>query len=205
MDPHWNPSHPGSRWGCEQDSVWSGPADFKFDGWQWARGVYLSFEDVKRAEFNLVNIHDSSKLFLVADGEYLRFEDRNDKERKRDDCQFKLNLYRDFRPNPGSAVMLTVSSKGENMIICCCENGGEKIVYLKPQVRDLPTWIPNSSHEALFLLIKLKGGNCVKLKSSQWPKWVLTSKAEGDGHVKLVLTEDREDGEDELYLLNSEI
>uniref|UniRef100_A0A0E9X6I1 Interleukin-18 n=1 Tax=Anguilla anguilla TaxID=7936 RepID=A0A0E9X6I1_ANGAN len=149
-------------------------------------------------------IQNNKKQFLVVDAECLRFEERNKRESRKEECQFSICCYQnsDSGISTGVPVILMGLDKGENRIICCCDNAKGKGVYAKPQEQPLPTYIEESSHNAVFFLQSVKGqSNFYRIKSSLWPNLFLGFEEEGDDLVKLVLREAGEDVIEGLQLL----
>ncbi|KAJ8280596.1 hypothetical protein GJAV_G00056680 [Gymnothorax javanicus] len=142
-------------------------------------------------------IQNTEKQFLVVNGEHLRFEERNVKQCRQEDCHFYFCSYCDFGSSDRAPVMVMVSDKGKDKIICCYNDGEGKGVHAKLQEQVLPEHIKESHHEALFFLRRVREGtNCFRMSSSLWPEYFLSFKAESDGLVKLVLREAGEDGSD---------
>ncbi|XP_064157130.1 interleukin-18-like isoform X1 [Anguilla rostrata] len=146
-------------------------------------------------------IQNKNKQFLVVDAGCLRFEERNKRESRKEECLFEICCYQNSDMSAGLPVILSVCDGGENRIICCYDDGNEKCVYAKLQDLPLPGYIEESNHEAIFFLQSVKEQrNCYRFKSSLWPKWFLTSE-EGDDLVKLVLRKAGEDVVEGLHLL----
>uniref|UniRef100_A0A4W5QCF5 Interleukin-18 n=1 Tax=Hucho hucho TaxID=62062 RepID=A0A4W5QCF5_9TELE len=146
-------------------------------------------------------IQIKSNQFLVVDEECLKFEERNMEQCKADDCRFNIQFYRnnDIDKNRGSAVILSVTSPcKQTYMVCCNNNGDQKIVSAKPLEQPLPDQIDYSQHEAVFFMELIPGTSQYRFKSSLWCRWYLSFEAGRDPElIKLVLREVPEDVVDE--------
>ncbi|XP_044059663.1 uncharacterized protein LOC122879529 isoform X2 [Siniperca chuatsi] len=135
---------------------------------------------------HLIRSEDNKFLLLNAEGQF-QVQNLTTQQQCQADCKFNIQIYKESSQvgRKGRAVMLYANRDGKKIVACCNE---KHEIY--PEAMDLPQYIGETAHKAVFYLMHLANQtNKFMFESSLYPAKFLGFEPIGDNPslAKLVL------------------